>query len=143
MRLSPKAAKRLAVVIVCVPIVGWAAFMAYTAYFSSVTVPESEEFQQVEAFVRSSPEVAREFGQKATIKRGDRFRVRTVGSTKDGYFSFEIAGPTGAGGVDAHWIVRSPRQIEVLELRKQIPWHDSVVIFKKEPIQPAETTRGI
>lgn len=133
MRLNQRAAKRLAVVILALPFAGWAVFVGYKGYFTSVVVPESVEFRQVQDFVLSSSEVAREFGPVVTIKRGDRLRVRTIGTTKDGFFSFEIVGHNRSGVIDAHWIARESSAIDVTEIRKQIPWHDAVVLFKKEP----------
>lgn len=123
----------MAAVILALPFVGWAAFIAYTGYFTSVVVPESAEFRQVHAFVLSNEEIVREFGPIVTIKRGDRLRVQTIGSTRDGFFSFEVIGRDRSGVIDAHWLERKSGVIEVVEIRKQIPWHDATVLFKREP----------
>ena len=140
MPLSYETAKRVAPFILALPILAWVAFMGFSAYFGAVVVPESEEFKEVHAFVLSSPDVLREFGPITKITRGDRYRVRRVGSDKDGFFSFEIVGTKRSGAVDAHWRKLEARTIEVVAIREQIPWRSAVPIYEKRPNQAPEPT---
>ena len=143
MALSYETGKRAAPFILALPIVGWVAFMVFSAYFGSVIVPDSEEFKQVRAFVLANPEVLREFGAVTNLTRGDRYRVQRTGSVQDGFFSFEIVGSTRSGAVDAHWIRRDSGDVEVTEITEQLPWRSGVHLYRKRPNQAPEPTTTI
>lgn len=79
------------------------AFLFFTNYWRSNTLPEKPEYLESIAFIHQDPAVAKEFGQISTVSLGKPFRYQTSSNASSGFFSFDLSGTKDSGTIAVYW----------------------------------------